>query len=302
MTRAAIDLGSNSVLLTVVDAQGAVLHDEARVVGLGKGLGDGGRFREDRMLAAPEALADYARIAAGLGVDPVTIRAVTTSAARRATNAADFFSALRAELRLDFRVITGDEEARLSWLGATHALPDGGQPRVMIDIGGGSTEVVVGRGDTLAARCSLEAGSVRLTEAFLGTALVSPQDLARARTHVAALVETLTWPHPVHSAVSVAGTATTLAAMDAGLTAFDPDIVHGHVLTRAALAAQASELEAAGPERRRELARVSPARADYLLAGTLLLDTILAAAGLAETVVSARGLRFGVLLAGEEGP
>jgi len=296
VSRAAIDLGSNSVLLTVVDDGGLVLHDEARVVGLGKSLGDGGAFLPERMDAAASALADFAATADRLGVPPIRVAAVATSAARRATNARAFFARIRSETGLELRTISGQEEAQLSWLGARSGLEQAPGPLAVIDIGGGSTEVIVGQGPTPRARRSLEAGSVRLTETFLGTGTVGPADLARARGHVKALVATLSWSQRPTRAVAVAGTATTLAAMDAGLIRWDSTVVQGHTLSRARLAALTDALLAASPAKRRQLAQVSPERADFLLAGAVLLDAILEAAGLPGCEVSVRGLRYGLLV------
>lgn len=297
--RAAIDLGSNSVLLTVVDDSGVVLHDEARIVRLGKNLGDGGAFLPDRMTAARQAMGDYVRTAEALGVPAADIRAVTTSAARRASNAAAFFATVHADLGLTVRTISGEEEARLSYLGAQVDLPLQPGPLCVIDVGGGSSEVVVGIGATPTGRRSLESGSVRLTEDFgldaLGTAGAQPGQVERARAHVAGLVATLAWPLVPTHAVAVAGTATTLAAMDLGLPRFDSAAVHGHRLSREALAAWGTRLQVASPAERRRLAQVSPERADALLAGTLLIDAVLDAAGLGACTVSTRGLRFGVL-------
>lgn len=297
MTRASIDLGSNSVLLTVLDVGDRVLHDECRVVGLGKGLGDGGAFAADRMAAARAALADYVATARDLGVPADRIRAVATSAARRATNAPSFFAALRAELGLAVRTISGDEEALLAYLGARWDLSELADPLLVIDVGGGSTEVVLGRGEVLLCRRSLEAGSARLTEAFLGVGRVAVGAVGRARAHVAALVATLELPASPAQAVAVAGTATTLAAIDAGLETYDGDVVHGRVLSRRALQALGARLAEATPAERLHLARVSPQRAHFLLAGCLLIDGVLARAGLDRCTISDRGLRYGVLAA-----
>ncbi|MEO0601853.1 MAG: exopolyphosphatase, partial [Myxococcota bacterium] len=145
MPKASVDIGSNSVLLLVVDDVGRRIHDEARVVGLGKGLGDRGLFQPERMDAAEAALAEYVAKAVELGVEPFSIKAVATSAARRAMNAETFFTKLKRTLGLRVRIITGEEEARLTWLGAQVDLPDTPEPRIVVDLGGGSTEVVVGQ-------------------------------------------------------------------------------------------------------------------------------------------------------------
>lgn len=296
--RAAIDLGSNSVLLTVVEADGSVVHDEARVVGLGQGLGERGLLRPERMEAAVEALADFARVARELGVAPGAVRGVTTSAARRALNAATFLARVRAVTGITLEVISGDEEARLSWLGARQGLALEEGPVGLVDVGGGSTELVVGAEGRVSWRVSVEAGSVRLTEAFLGTGVVNHTDYARLRGHVDGLFGPVRPQGRCRVALAVAGSATTLAAMDLGLGAYDGARVHGYRLTRAAIRTWIDRLLGASPEERRALVAVSPERADSLLAGATLLDAGLAALGRQAAVVSDRGLRFGVLAEG----
>lgn len=299
MRCAAIDVGSNSLLLTVLDTAVGVLHDEARVVGLGKGLGDGGLFREDRMAAAAEALSDYVATAARLGVPAERVVACATSGARRARNAAAFFAEQEARLGLTIRTISGEEEARLSFIGATGGLPLPDGPIAVLDLGGGSTEVVLGTiregSPEQTWRTSLEIGSVRLTEQHLGVGLVDPADLARLQAAVRAAFSEVP-PHQGDIVViAVAGTATSLAAIDLGLARYNGDRVHGHVLGRAALEAIAQRLLAADPEQRRRIAAVSPERADYLLAGATVLLGGLERLGADALLLSDRGLRFGIL-------
>lgn len=301
MRRGAIDIGSNSVLLTVVDDQGELLHDEARVVGLGRGLGDRGLFAPDRIKAAEAALSDYVRTAQKLGVEPWAIQAVATSASRRAMNAQTWFSRLQRKLGLRVRVISGDEEARLTWRGALRelAVPDG--PILVVDLGGGSTELVLGDGGLdggrVVQRVSLEIGSVRLTEGFLGAPLLTadPAHLAQLRNHVEVEVAKVALDPLPRTVIGVAGTVTTLAAMAQGLTTWDPSRVHGSSLTRADLSRFIDRLLPTTPEERRRMAQVSPERADYLLAGAIVLDRVLAAAKRPRLVASDRGLRFGLL-------
>jgi exopolyphosphatase/guanosine-5'-triphosphate,3'-diphosphate pyrophosphatase len=179
--RAAVDIGSNSVLLLVLAEDGTMLHDEARVVGLGKGLGDKGMFRPDRMDAALEALGDYATVAQELGVPPYDVSVAATSATRRALNARSFIERVHKETGLRVKVISGEEEARLTWRGALRALDLPSGPVAVVDLGGGSTELVVGDGNLMGPRVSLELGSVRLTETFFGDnpQRYRPTDLAR---------------------------------------------------------------------------------------------------------------------------
>lgn len=297
MPRASIDIGSNSLLLLVVGDDGAVLHDEARVVGLGAGLGERGLFRTDRMEAALEVLREYAATATKLGVKPESVRAVATSASRRALNATTFLERVRKDTGMTVRVISGTEEAELTWLGARQGLelPDG--PVGLVDLGGGSTEIVVGEHGVIVLRTSLEIGTVRLTDQMLdgGRGKVDPRALARLRAHVASVVAGLQWPSLPRVLIATAGTATTLAAMELGLTRYEPARVHGSRLSRAALRRWIDKLLDADPDERRRLAAVSPERADTLLAGACVLEQVLEHARRETLLISDRGLRHGVL-------
>jgi exopolyphosphatase/guanosine-5'-triphosphate,3'-diphosphate pyrophosphatase len=293
--RASVDIGSNSLLLLVVDGDGLVVHDEARVVGLGRGLGERGMFRPDRMEAALSVLAEYAAIAQQHGVPVEAVRAVATSASRRAMNAATFYASVRARTGLRVEVVSGEEEARLTWRGGASGLdlPEG--PVLLCDPGGGSTEVVLGEGDSLHTRISLEVGTVRLTERFLGYGTVDPVSLARLRAHVDAEVARVSLPAFPRAAIAVAGTATTLAAMELGLDAYDGTRVHGSTLTAGALRTWTDRLLAADPDARRAWARPSPERADTLLAGAVILLAVLERARRPAWRVSDRGLRWALV-------
>lgn len=295
MPKAAIDIGSNSVLLTVVDDTDRIVHDEARVIGLGRGLGDRGLIAPDRIKAADEALADYVRIAKTHGIEPIEIRAVATSAARRAMNAQTWIQRVQRKLGMRVKIISGDEEARLTWRGALRdlALPAG--PILVVDLGGGSTELVLGEGARVLSRGSLEIGSVRLTEKYLGTGVHDATGLGHLRKEVELEVAKLTIHPAPRTVIGVAGTTTTLAAMAHGLDTYDSERVHGSKLTRTDLVRYIDQLLPLQPEQRRELAHVSPERADYLLAGAVILERVLAASRRQAYVVSDRGVRFGLL-------
>lgn len=299
--RAAIDVGSNTLLLTVVDADGAPLHDEARIVGLGQGLGDRGMFRPDRMSDAEAALRDFVATARALGVEPWTIRAVATSGARRALNAEAFFDRIRRATGLRVRIVSGDEEAELTWRGGLRDLPAVDGPLLVVDIGGGSTELAQGTRDGLRERTSLEVGSVRLTEKHLAVRgeipdRFDPAAYADLAHHVRAEIGRVAFTPRPAAVIGVAGTVTTLMAMALDLDAWDPARVHGASLPIDALEGFRDRLLAADRAERRALARVAPARADWLLAGaTLLLETLRHAAAEA-AVVSDRGLRYGLLV------
>jgi len=292
MKQAVIDLGSNSVLLTVVDGD-TVLHDEARVVGLGKGLGDGGVFDSERMAATLIALKDYALTAEALGVPRGEVKSIATSASRRASNADDFYAQVMDECGLKFRIISGTEEAHGSFEGAAGGL--GLNPRatlLTIDLGGGSTEVVIGDSDRYFWWNSLELGSARLTEDFLQA---GGAGFDAMQAHIKNILADIPTRFPAEAIVAMAGTATTLGAIDAGLTHWDAERVHGAVLSREDLQGLAHRLNTSTPAERREIAAVSPERAEFLVAGALIIDGILSRVGAEECVLSVRGLRFGFL-------
>ncbi len=296
MARAAIDIGSNSLLLTVVDAHGIVLHDSATVVGLGRGMGDDGAFTDDRMVHAAQVLRSYVARASELGVATSAIRAVATSAARRAPNAQGFFDKLRADLGLGVAIISGPEEARLTFLGAVSGLelPEHGRVLV-VDLGGGSTELAIGEQGELVRRASLELGVVRLTEKHLGYGAANDGDIRRGRDAVRAELSRAVLGEVPRLVVAVAGTATTLAAIDAGVERWTPGCVGGRRLKRSTLRTLAHRFATASPTEREVLAAVSPKRAPYLLAGAVVLAEVLDHVGARRYLVSERGLRFGVL-------
>lgn len=291
---AAIDIGSNSILLLVVDGR-QVVHDEQRVVGLGKGLGDRGVFRPDRMEAALEVLRDYAVKVRELGVPADEVRVVATSASRRALNAATFYANVQKVTGLRVQVISGEEEARLTWLGGISGMDLAPGPVLLVDPGGGSTEVILGEGGHIHQRVSLEIGTVRLTEMFLGYGTVEPQALARARAVIDEAFSGLRLDATPRSAIAVAGTATTLAANSLGLLSYDPALVHNSILGVGALRTWIDKLLAAGPEERRRLMVVSPDRADTVLIGACILLRALECTRRQAWRVSDRGLRYGVV-------
>jgi len=302
MPQASIDIGSNSILLTIVGDDGAILHDEATVVGLGRGLGDRGLFQDDRMTAGEDTLGRYVELARVGGVQASEIRAVATSGARRALNAEAWFRRLRSSLGLKIRIISGDEEARLTALGALRDLTLPAGPTLVVDLGGGSTELVLSEGTTVLERASLEIGSVRLTEHYLldgsstfAPGVVDPAMLARLRAHVDAAVATFGFTTLPRSVIGVAGSVTTLACMALDLDTYDSERVHGSQLTRADLQTFIDLLLPTTPRERRAMVPTSPGRADFLLAGATILERVLVASKRQRLRVSDRGLRFGLL-------
>lgn len=297
MNRATIDIGSNSILLLVVSDSGVVLHDEARVVGLGKGLGDRGMLQPQRMEAALAVLTDYANLAAQHGVPAWMVKAVATSGARRAMNARAFLERVRMGTGLRVRVISGDEEAWLTWAGARSDLRLPGGPLAVIDPGGGSTELVLGEGERVAMQTSLELGVVRLTERYFGPepTRYRPQQLARMRAEIQAILNDIQWPVHPRALIAVAGTVTTLTAMHRGMKQWDRSKIHGARLSRGMFRRWIDRLLDSTPAQRREWAAIAPQRADYMLAGACLLEEICTAAHRDSLLVSDGGVRYGLL-------
>jgi exopolyphosphatase/guanosine-5'-triphosphate,3'-diphosphate pyrophosphatase len=240
---------------------------------------------------------EFALTARSLGVPPERVLAVATSAARRAEDAPSLFGIVERETGLRVRIIQGEEEARLTWAGAFAGLPDPTGNRAVVDLGGGSTEIATGDSRQLSSRISLELGSVRLTESFLegGVSPANPsqlQHLDEQVTRALAPLDSLPAPDLL---VAVAGTATTLCAMDAGLDHWNREKVHGRPLSIDALWTWRARLARADLAERRLLASVSPERAPFLVAGATVLARICSRLGLNELVASDGGVRHGLL-------
>jgi exopolyphosphatase/guanosine-5'-triphosphate,3'-diphosphate pyrophosphatase len=248
MRVAVIDCGTNTVRLLVADAVGQELVDvtrQLRFTRLGQGVDAAGRFSAEGLERTFATVADYAAILEDLRVDKV--RFVATSAARDASNREEFFAGVRSRLGIDPEVITGAEEAELSFLGALaggslEAAPAGDV--LVMDIGGGSTELIRGtRAGQVAAAVSLDMGSVRLRERFETADPPHPWQVSAARQFIDGLLDAA----PVRFDglavwIGVAGTATSLAAMHQRLAAYDRDLVHNSVIEASSLIALAHRL------------------------------------------------------------
>jgi exopolyphosphatase/guanosine-5'-triphosphate,3'-diphosphate pyrophosphatase len=220
---------------------------------------------------------------------------VATSASRRALNATTFYKDVQRATGLRVEVISGEEEARLTWMGGVSGLELAPGPVLLCDPGGGSTELIVGEGGHIHSRVSLEIGTVRLTEKHLGYGDIDPAAFSRARAEIQAAFAGVRLGAVPRSAIAVAGTATTLAACTLGLTAYDSARVHNSLLSAGDIRRWIDLLLAAGPEERRARVVVSPERADTLLIGACILLSALDLTRRQSWRVSDRGLRFGLV-------
>jgi len=304
MTRervAAIDCGTNSIRLLVADVTdtGATeLVREMRIVRLGQGVDATGRLAPEAIERTLAATREYAGIIADLGVDRV--RYCATSAARDAENAEEFAAAVDDILGVRPEVLSGTDEARASFLGATRGMGATGGDALVVDIGGGSTELVVGRDEVVAWSVSLDIGSVRLTERFLASDPPSTREVDACRAYLTdILTEAAAGLAPVDLLVGVAGTITTVAAHVLELPFYDRAAVHGSRLSVDAVRQGCGSLIGMTVAERRALPFMHPGRADVIGGGALVLDVVLAAVPLAtsDVVVSEHDILDGIALA-----
>ena len=299
MRVAVVDMGTNSTRLLVADVRGpAELTEVERILEitrLGAGVDRNRRLADDAIGRTLAVVRRYREIADSHGAQ---VRLATaTSAVRDSANGGEFLKRLQAETGFEARLLPGEEEARLTRLGVLAGRPPIEGEVAIVDVGGGSTEVSVGPGRAV----SLDAGCVRATERWLAEDAVSPalqqHAIAELRALFAAGVPD-TWL-PVDRGIAVAGTATTIAALDLGLEAYDAQRIHGHVMTRAAIAAQRERLAPLSADERRAIGAIEPGRAPVIVGGILVLEAALDRLGLAEVEVSERDILHGIaLLAG----
>lgn len=295
---ATMDIGTNSVLLLVAELGPdgfEVVEDHATVTRLGEGLRETGRIVQAGADRTAAEIGRLAAVAQGLGAD--RILAAGTMALRTAANADDFVARVESECGLRIRVVDGDEEARLTYLGVRSDLPTGAERLVIFDAGGGSTELIVGTGRELESRRSLEVGAVTLTDRFLGSDPATSVQIADLRSFLNA--ETLAGLSAVDDGgalIGVGGTITTMAAVHHGLERYDRRRVHGTRLSAEQISSQVQAFARSTIAQRAALAGMEPARADVILAGAVLVAALMDATSAPEVIVSDRGLRHGLVV------
>jgi exopolyphosphatase / guanosine-5'-triphosphate,3'-diphosphate pyrophosphatase len=305
---AAIDCGTNSIRLLVADVMTDTLidvHREMRIVRLGQDVDATGRLAPDALERTRVALADYTAIARRAGAERV--RMVATSATRDAANREDFFALVRQTLGTDAEVITGDKEARLSFTGAVGGLDPADGPFLVVDVGGGSTEVVLGdwdgtRADVTAAR-SVNVGCVRITERHLHSDPATPEEVSAAERFATQTLREAFAEVPVDKArtwVGVAGTVTTLSAIAQRLPAYDPGRTHLSRLSLERLRGTAEYLLASTHQQRAGNPVIHPGRVDVIAGGALIVrvlaEELHTRAGITELVVSEHDILDGIAL------
>jgi len=295
---AVVDVGTNSTRLLVADvADGRVspLERRSTVTRLGRGVDLSGHLASEAIEDVCEAIGGYVGILEELGAEAVDV--IATSAVRDADNGSAFVAELRERFALSPRVLDGEEEARLTYLGATsESLPE--EPTLVVDIGGGSTEFVVGSGSEVSFHDSLQAGVVRHSERYIASDPPAQSELEELAADIRGLIEASVGAGvKARHGVAVAGTPTSLAAVEMELEPYDPSRVHGHPLALPSIQRMLSRLASAPLAERVEIPGLHPDRAPTIVAGVVILVETMRAFGLEEITVSEHDILYGTAIA-----
>jgi exopolyphosphatase / guanosine-5'-triphosphate,3'-diphosphate pyrophosphatase len=299
MRIASIDIGTNTILLLVaeIDKNGItkIIRDDQVIARLGKGVDAEKIINQETFLRAEYFLMNYKKTCDLLKVEKIL--AVGTSALRDARNNIDFCGYIYNKTGIHIEIISGDEEARWTYRGGTTDFSDLSEYFCVIDIGGGSTEVIVGNKEEIISKASFDIGSVRITERFLHDSPPTPASIREATQFTNELIS----PHiqttrlPAY-AIGVAGTVTTLAALDLNLAQFDAQSINGHILSKQFVNTIFEDFKNKSVEEINMFPQISFGRADIILAGIMILDCCLEVLKFEKITVSVKGLRYGILL------
>jgi exopolyphosphatase / guanosine-5'-triphosphate,3'-diphosphate pyrophosphatase len=294
---AVIDIGTNSTRLLVADVEGGRVSEverRSRVTRLGRGVDLSGQLSTEGIEAVCDTIGDYLSICREADID-----AIATSAVRDASDGSAFLAELRERFALSARVLDGEEEARLTYLGASSEQQPT-EPTLVIDIGGGSTELIVGTGAEISFHASLQAGVVRHTERHISTDPPTAVELEALAADARGLIEASVAGRAEAAAsegIAVAGTPTSLAAMELELDPYDPRRVHGHVLSLRSIQRMLSRLASAPLSDRTRIPGLHPDRAPTIIAGVVILIEAMRAFGLDRVRASEHDILYGTAIA-----
>lgn len=312
-TRAAgVDIGTNSVRLLIAEVEAGeapislrTLHRVMRITRLGRGVDERGYLEEEAMRRTAAVLRSFRELMREEGVEAWT--AAATSAARDARNASDFVRLVEEVLETRPRVLSGEDEARLSFLGSTYDLGPlcpREKPILVVDIGGGSTEIIVGRGDEILEMMSLDIGCVRMSERFLSGDPPRDGEVREMegfiRSELAPHVPRIA-SHSPRLFLGLAGTVTTLSGLNQGLDVYDGEAVHHSWLNRDEISGLYARLRTLTLEKRRDFMRLEPGRADVIVGGTAVLAVLLRELGWERLLVSEKDILDGLAIAAARG-
>lgn len=293
MRRAVIDIGTNTLLLLIVDDQLRRVVDLCRFGRLGKGLDASGRLSAESIRISLDICAEYRALMDRHGVGALTV--VGTQALREAVNAGEFVEPAQRILGAPLEVIGGEREAALAFLSVTRTFPElASSPLLVVDVGGGSTELIASDGAAVVSAVSVPIGAVRLTERHLRSDPPTAAELAQLDADIDARLSALELPRGV-IVVGTAGTATTLAAVALGLATYDPDRVTGYRITPDELSALRGRISGATVAARRAMAGMERDRADVIAGGIAIYDRVVRRVAAPALVTCDRGIRWGVV-------
>ena len=302
---AVIDIGTNSTRLLISDVEGGNAEQVERrttVTNMGRGVDHSNLICADAVEDVCRVIADYMARYEEMGADRVM--AIATSAVRDAVNGEAFIAELRERFDLDARLLTGEEEAHLTYLGATAHRVEG-EPTLVFDIGGGSTELIVGSGMNVGFHTSLQAGTIRQSERHLTSDPPDPHELEDLASDVRNLIDRAVAEQPAAAAtraIAVAGTPTSLAAVDQALEPYDPGRVHGYRLGMRKIQRMLSKLSSLPLAERLRVPGLHPGRAPTIVAGAVILVQVMRAFGLEEIEVSELDILHGSALSAAMAP
>lgn len=292
MPIAVIDIGTNTLLLLVVDAAGTPIVDLARFGKLGKGLDATGLLADDSIATSLDILREYRRVLDDHGIE--TPVAIATQATREARNARDFVEPAEAILRTQIEVISGEREAELAFKSVATALPElAGTPYLVVDVGGGSSEHIVTDGARVVSAVSVPIGARRLTERHLASDPPSHDEIGSLYADIDSRLAKLALPKRV-PVVGTAGTATNLAAMELGLAEYDPARVTGHAIEPDRLQRRLDQLLQMTVAERKTIVGLEPQRADVIAAGVAILARLVRLVEAPRFIACDRGIRWGI--------
>jgi exopolyphosphatase/guanosine-5'-triphosphate,3'-diphosphate pyrophosphatase len=300
MRLASIDIGTNTILMLIADIDDngiiSIVRDEHVIARLGKGVDAKGFIKQETFIRVNDILRQFKGIANSHGVQHLV--ACGTSAFRDARNSQEFINFIEEQLSIEIRVLSGTEEAKLTYLGAIseYLLDAASGEYAVLDIGGGSTELVIGAGTKITTAVSIDIGCVRLTERILKNSPPDSIEIDNAIKLVQENLQFLPGISPTTTLIGVAGTLTTLASLDLRLAEFDRNLINRHILHLDDIERIFKELMPLTIDQIKKQPQIHPERADILLAGIIILREVLKKLNLSHITVSDRGLRYGLLI------
>ncbi len=301
MRVASIDIGTNSIRLLIAEISSPrryhSLIRRAKITRLGEGVNKDKMLNDAAMTRSEEVLQEYAREIGRHQIEKVIVAG--TSALREAKNSYDFLERIENKWGWKAEILSGEIEARLSFLGATNGLTEGIEEVLVIDIGGGSTELILGQKNNIICHCSLDIGCVRLTEMFLKNDPPAVEDLKKMEEYIREEMEKapqVLWRGTISYAMGLAGTVTTLSAIKQKMSVFDSSKIHGSFLTFEEVNQIFRKFISLSFEERKNIVGLEPKRADVIVAGAKILLELMKSVNLGRITVSEHDILDGLLL------